>query len=57
MEISVLPHELHASCRPVCLLVQQVTLGNTYVCLCYSLYEHRIYWERQCRQGDEFYRF
>jgi len=33
METSVLPQELHASCRPVCLLVQQVTVGNIYVCV------------------------
>jgi len=31
MKISVLPQELYSLCRPVCLLVQQVTVGNTFV--------------------------
>jgi len=41
MKISVLPQELYASCKPVCLLVQQVTVGNTYVCVTH--YMHIVY--------------
>ena len=53
MKISALPQEINALCRPVCLLVQQVTVGNN-LCLCCSLCEHRIRGEVQCSQGDEF---
>jgi hypothetical protein len=33
MKISVLPQELYALCRPVFLLVQQVAVHNTYICV------------------------
>jgi hypothetical protein len=33
MKTSVLPQELYALCRPVFLLVQQVAVHNTYICV------------------------